>query len=121
MCYAHLASARYEHFVDGGFFGGGDIQQKGKLQNFGLASRHPPQFPPLVGHSDLPVRKTLMRVLGLLTVMILKGVSDSIFFQSNRFTVCKVKDEKEIINSLMVFNLLKIIHPFQGKKHLRSY
>ena len=28
------------------------------------------------------------------------------------------KDKKEVANSLMAFNLLKIIHPFQGKRHL---
>ena len=73
----------------------------------------PPQFPRLVGYPDLPMRKTL-RVVGLLTVMI--------FFQSKKFTACKIKDEKEetIFYFLMVFNLLKIIHPFESKKHLRT-
>ena len=33
-------------------------------------------------------------MLGLLTVMILKRVSESIFFQSNKFIARKVKDEK---------------------------
>ena len=61
-----------------------------------------------------------MRVLGLFAVMILKRMSESIFFQSNKSTACKVKDEKEVANSLMVFNLLKIIHPFQGKKHIST-
>ena len=45
-----------------------------------------PQFPCLVGHPDLPMRKTL-GVVGLLTVII--------FFQSKRFTACKVEGEKE--------------------------
>ena len=71
------------------------------------------QFPRFVGHPDLPMSKTL-RVVGLLTVMI--------FFQSKIFTACKIKDEKEetIFYFLMVFNLLKIIHPFESKKHLRT-
>ena len=69
-----------------------------------------------MGHHDLPIKKTLRRVLGLLTVMILKRVIQSIFFQSNKFTGCKVNDEEEVANYLIVFNLLKIIHPFQGKK-----
>ena len=71
----------------------------------------PPQFPLLVGYPDLPMRKTL-RVVGLLTAMI--------FFQS-KFTACKIKDEKEktIFYFLMVFNLLKIIHPFESKNHLK--
>ena len=74
----------------------------------------PPQFPRLVGYPDLPMRKTL-RVVGLLTVMI--------FFQSKKFTACKIKDEKEetIFYFLMVLNLLKIIHPFESKKHLRTW
>ena len=61
------------------FFVWGDIQQKWKVQIFGLAGRRP-QFPPLVEHPDLPIRKTLRRVLGLFTVMILKIVSGSISF-----------------------------------------
>ena len=69
-----------------------------------------------MGHHDLPIKKTLRRVLGLLTVMILKRVSQSIFFQSNKFTGRKVNDEEEVANYLIVFNLLKIIYPFQGKK-----
>ena len=67
---------------------------------------------PFVGHPDLTIKKTLRRVLGLLTVMILKSVIEGIFFQSNKFTACKVKDEKEVANCLMVFSLLKIINPF---------
>ena len=63
---------------------------------------------------------TLRRVLRLFTVMILKIVSESIFFKSNKFNACKIKDGKEVANSLMIFNLLKIIHPFKGKKHLRT-
>ena len=65
----------------------------------------PPQFPRLVGYPGLPMRKTL-RVVGLLTVMIL--------FQSKIFKACKIKDEKQetIVYILMVFHLLKIIHPF---------
>ena len=45
----------------------------------------PPQFPCLVGHPNLPMRKTL-RVVGLLAAMV--------FFQSKKFTACKMKDEK---------------------------
>ena len=70
----------------------------------------PPKFPCSLRRPDLSTRKT-PRVVGLLTVMI--------FFQSKSF---KVKDEKEetIFYFLMVFNLLKIIHPFESKKHLRT-
>ena len=101
------------------FFGAGNIQQKGKVQNFWLAGR-PPKFPPLLGHPDLSIRKTLRRMLDLLTAMILKSVSEYFFFQINIFTAFKFKDKNEVANSSMAFNLLKIIHPFQGKKHLRT-
>ena len=55
-----------------------------------------------------------MRVVGLLTVII--------FFQSKKFMACKIKDEKEEIKVyfLIVFNLLKIVHPFESEKHLRT-
>ena len=46
----------------------------------------PPQFPRLVGYTDLPMSKTL-RVVGLLTVVI--------FLQCKKLTACKIKDEKE--------------------------
>ena len=93
------------------------IQQKGKVWTFRLAGKPPPpptpQFPRLVGHPHLSMRKTL-RVVVLFTVMI--------FFQSKKFTACKIKDEKEetIFYFLMVFNLPKIIHPFESKKYLRT-
>ena len=74
------------------------------------------QIPPSVWHPNPPIRKTL----GRLTVIILKRVSESIFFQSNKFTTCKVKDEKEVTNSLMACNLLNIVYPFQRNKHLRT-
>ena len=86
--------------------------KRGKFKLLDLQGYSPrPQFPRLVGYPDLTMRKTL-RVVGLLTVMI--------FFQSKKFTACKIKDEKEetIFYFLMVFNLLKIIHPFESKKHL---
>ena len=57
-------------------------------------------------------------MLGLLIVMILKSVVE--IFQSNTFTAYKVKDEKEVVDCLIEFNLLKIIHPYPGKKHLRT-
>ena len=73
----------------------------------------PPQFPHLVGYPDLPMKKAL-REVGLFTVMI--------FFQTKKFTACKMKNEKEktFFYFLMVFNLLKIIHSFESKKHLRT-
>ena len=85
---------------------------RGKFKPLDLQGDPPPsQFSSLVGYPDLPIRKTL-RVVGLHTVMI--------FFQSKKFTASKIKDEKEetIFYFLIVFNLLKIIHPFESKKHL---
>ena len=95
----------------------GYIQQKGKVKTFGLARKALNSLP----YWDilLSIRKTLRRVLGLLIVMILKIVSESVFFQSNNFTACKFKDQKDVANSLMGFNLLKIIHPFQGKDSVK--
>ena len=97
---------------------------EGEASNLWTCRETPPppshQFPSLVEHPDLSISKTLRRVLHLFTAMILKRVSKGIYFQRNKFTTCKVKDGKEAANSLMAFNLPKIIHPFQGKKHLRT-
>ena len=99
------------------YFCGSDIQQQWKVQTFGLAKGTSRQIPFLGGTLNLPIEKPLRRVLGLLTIIILKRVSENIFFQSIKFTTCKVKEEKEVTNSLIAFSLLTIIHPFQGKKH----
>ena len=88
-----------------------------RVQTFWLAGR-PFKVPTLVRYPDLPIRKTLRRVLDSLTIMILKRVSESIFFQINKFTACKFT--KEVANSLLAFNLLKIIHPFQGKEAFKD-
>ena len=50
-------------------------------------------------------------MLGLFTVMILKRVDEIILFESNKITACQVKNQKEVTNSLMVFNL-SIHYPF---------
>ena len=49
-----------------------------------------------MGNPDLPRKKALRKVLGLLNVMILKRVREGIFFQSNIFTACNIKDEEEV-------------------------
>ena len=49
-----------------------------------------------------------------------KGEREYIFFQSSKFTTCKVSDGKGVPKPLMVFNLRKIIHPFKNKKYLRT-
>ena len=54
-------------------FGGGDIQQNKKLLGLQRAPPHThthtqsPKFRPLLGYPNLPIRKTVRRVLGLLT------------------------------------------------------
>ena len=88
--------------------------RRGKFKLLDLQGDPPaPQFPRLMGYLDLPMKKN-RRLVGLLTVMI--------FFQRKKITACKIKDEKEetFFYFLMVFNLLKIIHPFESKKHLRT-
>ena len=86
-------------------------RRKYKLLGF-QGDSYSPQFPHLVGHSDLTMGKTL-RVVALFTVMLL--------FQSKKITAYKIKDEKEkiIFYFLRVFNLLKItiylkVKNFQG-------
>ena len=54
----------------------------------------PTQFSPLVGHLDLSIRKTLRRVLGLFTAMILKSVSESITFIATNSQRVSLKIEK---------------------------
>ena len=87
-------------------FGEGDIQQKRKGQTFGLAGR--PILPPLVGLPNLPIKKTMRGVIGLLTVIILKSVSEKIIFQSNKFAACKVKDEEEVARLSIHLNIRSI-------------
>ena len=48
---------------------------------------------------DSPISNTLRSVLGLLILMALKRIRESIFFQSNKVTACKVKNRKEVANS----------------------
>ena len=81
---------------------------------------HPKPSPSLSGTRWFPSRKTLRRVIGLLTVMFLQRESESIFFQSRKFTECNIKDRNEVKSYLMVFDLLKITHGFYGKKQLRT-
>ena len=104
-------------------FGEGWYPTEGDASNLWTCRESvPPPLPirSISGTSWSAHRKTLRRVLGLFTATILKRVNESIYFQSNKFTTCKVKAEKEAANSLMAFNLPKIIRPFQDKKHLRT-
>ena len=60
--------------------------RRGKFELLGLQGKPPTLFPRLVGHPDLSMKK-VRKVVDLFTVLI--------FFQSKKFTICKVKDEKE--------------------------
>ena len=102
------------------FFWWGDIQQKWEVQSFGREGGAPLLVHDLVGNFVLPMRKTLMSVLGLLTVKSLKRVTESTYFQINKTKECKVKVRKVETKSLMVFNPPTISHPFQGKKYLSA-
>ena len=90
-----------------------DIQQKGEVQNFGHELVELSPAPPLVANPDHPVKNALESFLGLITEIILNKVREIFFFQSNRFTACKVRDGKEDAKSLLVFNLRKILHHFK--------
>ena len=81
-------------------------EEKGEDSIFWWGGSEPSPVPPLVANLD-PLKITLRSVLGLITVIILKRVRESIFLQSNKFTACKVRDGKEEAKSLMVFNLHK--------------
>ena len=55
--------------------------RRGRFKMLGLQRELPvSKVPPLVENPDLPIKKTLRRKLGLLTVMILKRVTENIFF-----------------------------------------
>ena len=65
-----------------------------RVQTFGFAGRPLPLLPLIVGHPKLPIRKTLMRVVGLLTVTVLKRVIESVFFRRKDLQYVKLKIKK---------------------------
>ena len=67
---------------------GGDIQRKGEVQTFGLVGRA------FSGLPDLPIRKTLRRLLGLLNVMTLKRVIESFSFKATDLQHVSLRMEK---------------------------
>ena len=94
--------------------------RKGGLKILGMSGKSSP-ISNLVENPDPLIRNNLRIEIGLLTEMILEGKRGSILFQSNINTASKVKDGKEVTKPcLIVFDLPKIIHPFQGKKYLRN-
>ena len=89
------------------------IQKKSDVQNFGHEGREFVLVHPLVANSDLLIKNAIERALSVIAVRNFKKVREreSIFFQSSRFTACKVRDRKLVAQSLMAFNLRKVIHP----------
>ena len=87
------------------------IQKKSDVQNFGHEGREFALVHPLVANSDLIIKNAMERALSVIAVRNFKKVRESIFFQSSRFTACKVRDRKLVAQSLMAFNLRKVIHP----------
>ena len=87
------------------------IQKKSDVQNFGHEGREFVLVHPLVANSDLLIKNAMERALSVIAVRNFKKVRESIFFQSSRFTACKVRDRKLVAQSLMAFNLRKVIHP----------
>ena len=75
-------------------------------------------LPRLEEHPHFSITKILSVVLNLVIVINFKKMSESIFFQSIKFAICNVKGGKEVANFLVVFNILKIIHPFQTHKNI---
>ena len=98
-----------------------DIEQKGKVQTFGLAGR-PPSILSLSGTFRSSHKETSDEVLGLFTLMILKTVIESVFFlKSTNLQHARLKT-KSGGKPFIVFNLLNIIiYPFQGKQQLKTY
>ena len=89
-----------------------------KFKLLGFQGEHPPPLPSLVPslsgrswypHEENPERRWSAHCL--------------IFFQTKKLTACKNQDQKEetVFPFLMVFNLLKIIHRFESRQHLRIY
>ena len=68
-----------------------------------------------MGHPYNLINNIVRRKLDLLIIMIFKSVRESIVFQSNKFTACKVEDGKQVLNYLMVFSLLILFIHFKVK------
>ena len=67
------------------------------------------QFPLLVWYPNLSIRKLMKSGWSAYCNDFEKSEWES--FQSKTFSACKLKDEKEVVNDFIAFNLLKIMHP----------
>ena len=65
-----------------------------RCSKFGHEGREFALVHPLVANSDLLIKNAMERALSVIAVRNVKKVRESIFFQSSRFTTCKVRDRK---------------------------
>ena len=117
VCDQMRDEVRHEGKEEDSVFGGKTWNRRGGSKFWAW---DPSQIPPLVANLDCSIKNILRSVFGLIALIVSKRVRESIFFQSNKFTACKIKAEKEVAKFLVVFNLHNVIHPSQGKKYLRT-
>ena len=120
MCYAYLHSARFDHFVCCWsiylpIYLERKIQGKERVNSILGGFRETPKFPPLVGHPNLPIRKTLRRVLGLLTEWFWKERVRVFSFKATNLHWGQKRSDK-------FFDEIESTddYPIQDKKHLRT-
>ena len=87
--------------------------RRGKFELLGFQGVLALQFLRLVGHPDPPHEENSEGGW---------SASCNNFLSKQKIYRCKIKDEKEetIFYFLMLFNLLKIIHPFESKKTFKD-
>ena len=91
------------------------IQGKERVNSILGGFRETPKFPPLVGHPNLPIRKTLRRVLGLLTEWFWKERVRVFSFKATNLHWGQKRSDK-------FFDEIESTddYPIQDKKHLRT-
>ena len=100
-----------------------DIKQKGKVQTFWLVERIPPpkkKNPSLSRTSWSPHKEKFEEGVWSAYCNDFEKSEWECFLSDQQIYICKGKDKKEVANSLVALNLQTVIHPFQGKKHLRT-
>ena len=97
-------------------FGEGDVQQKGKIQTFWYAGRLPLIL--FLSGESWSTHKKNSEDGAWSTYCNDFEKKKWEYFLSNKWIFSKLKDKKREDKFFdIAFNLLKIIHPFQGKKH----